>query len=884
MQVVPTSRTPSRPRRPRPWPAALIACCLWRVVCASPFSLAVDEHSGLPVISRGGATALAADFVFWRENWVFADQETRLTVRGPFEYGLAGSNPALNLALLGQVSRSGERQLVWELRFDAHEGVARAIGGGISFSFNLGDFAAQLGEPELLPGNRGWRWGRAGGTDIEMRFEQPLAAIYFERDQKSEIRAFIYKDAIAPGVRQVRATLTVSADVAFTPTLGERFGAVDFRVWPSDILASDTSPVDLSFLNADERPAGKHGMLRTKGDKLVFDDGTAARFWGANLTAYALFATPAAEVRKQARRMSALGFNLVRLVHQDSEWVSPNVFGDQGGADTRALNAQMLEKLDWWIKCLKDEGIYVWLDLHVGRRVKAGDGIRDFDEIRQGKASASIVGYNYVNDSIRDAMQRFNAEYLGHQNRFTGVHYKDEPAIVALLITNENDLTNHFGNALLPDKGVPHHAAIYLREAGRFAARYSLPPDQVWRAWEPGPSKLFLNDLEEHFDASMISQLRSLGARAPIVTTSSWGANPLSSLPALTVGDIIDVHSYGGVGELEKDPLLSASLVDWMAAAHVAGKPLSVSEWGVDYRGSLAPDRHDIPLFVAGSAALQGWDAVMLFAYAQEALDPGQSSASIYHAYNDPALIAMLPAAALLFRQGHVRESSTRYVFAPTEQQLFGEPISAGTSVALRTAAARGRLTIALPQVRELPWLKESPIPAGAQVMRDPRQAQLPPDSSQAASDSGELRRNWALGTFTIDTPRTQAAMGWIGGRTITLPAVTMSVTTRNAAVAVQSLDGAPLGQARRLMISLGARAVPASGKSLPYYAEPLEGTLAIAAPAGLSLYVWDAAAAKARRQAVTFKDGHYLLTLDRKLASRWLTLQAQPPGPARAR
>jgi hypothetical protein len=852
-------------------------------VWASPLSVAVDEHSGLPVIARGGATALASEFVFWRENWVFADQQTHVTVRGPFAYGLEGSNPALNLALLGQVSRSGERQLLWELRFDAHEGVARAIGGGISFSFNLADFAAQLGEPELLAGNRGWRWGRAAGPYIEMRFEQPLAALYFERGQKSEIRAFIYKDAIAPGVRQVRAILTVSADVTLAPTPGERFGAADYRAWPSDSLAGDTSPVDLSFLNADDRPAGKHGVLRAKGDKLVFDDGTAARFWGTNLTAYALFATSAEDVRKQARRIAALGFNLVRLPHHDSEWVNPNVFGDQETGGTRVLSERMLEKLDWWIKCLKDEGVYVWLDLHVGRRVRAGDGIRDFDEIRQGKASASIIGYNYVNDSIRDAMQRFNAAYLDHQNRFTGVRYKDEPAIVALLITNENDLTNHFGNALLPDKGVPHHTAIYLREAGRFATRYSLPQDQVWRAWEPGPSKLFLNDLEERFDAAMISQLRSLGARAPIVTTSSWGMNPLSSLPALTVGDIIDVHSYGGVGELEKNPLLSASLVDWMAAAHVADMPLSVSEWGVDDRGSLAPDRHDIPLFVAGTAALQGWDAVLLFAYAQEALDPRQGTASIYHAYNDPSLIAMLPAAALLFRQGHVHEASTRYVFAPTEQQLFGENIAAGNSVALRTAAVRGRLTIALPQVRELPWLKASTIPEGSRIMRDPHQSQLPPGSSEAASDSGELRRNWDLGTFTIDTPRTQAAMGWIGGRTITLPAVTLSVTTRNAAVAVQSLDGAPLGQARRLMISLGARAVPASGKSLPYYAEPVEGTLAIAAPAGLSLYVWDAAAAKARRQAVAFKDGHYLLTLDRRLTSHWLTLQAQPPvKPAR--
>ena len=40
----------------------------------------------------------------------------------------------------------------------------------------------------------------------------------------------------------------------------------------------------------------------------------------------------------------------------------------------------------------------------------------------------------------------------------------------------------------------------------------------------------------------MMAHLHALGVRAPIVPTSTWGSNPLSSLPALTMGDIIDVH------------------------------------------------------------------------------------------------------------------------------------------------------------------------------------------------------------------------------------------------------------------------------------------------------------------------------------------------------
>ena len=108
----------------------------------------------------------------------------------------------------------------------------------------------------------------------------------------------------------------------------------------------------------------------------------------------------------------------------------------------------------------------------------------------------------------------------------------------------------------MPDKQVPQHNALYMAQAEAFAAKFGLAKDKTWRSWEQGPSKLFLNDLEHRFDAEMIQQLRKIGVKVPIVTTSSWGSDPLSSLPALVSGDMIDVHSYGGVDELEKNPLI----------------------------------------------------------------------------------------------------------------------------------------------------------------------------------------------------------------------------------------------------------------------------------------------------------------------------------------
>src|SRR5262249_40623355 len=154
-------------------------------------------------------------------------------------------------------------------------------------------------------------------------------------------------------------------------------------------------------------------------------------------TAGALFATDRENVRQQARRLSELGFNLLRLHHHDSPWVDPNIFCASKLTDTKSIDPGMLEKLDWWIKCLQDEGVYVWLDLHVQRHLKAGDGIGNFDEIAKGKPTADLKGFNYVNTSIQEAMRRFNEAYVTHLNPFTGLRYKDDPAIIALLLTNE---------------------------------------------------------------------------------------------------------------------------------------------------------------------------------------------------------------------------------------------------------------------------------------------------------------------------------------------------------------------------------------------------------------------------------------------------------------
>ena len=133
-------------------------------------------------------------------------------------------------------------------------------------------------------------------------------------------------------------------------------------------------------------------------------------------------------------------------------------------------------------------------------------------------------------------------------------------------------------------------------------------------------------------------------------------------------------------------------------------------------------------------------------------------------------------------------------------------------------------------------------------------------DAAEAVSDTGELRRNWEQGVFSIDTPMTQAAMGWIGGKKLSLGDVDIEVTTRSATVAVQSLEGKPISQSSRILISLGAQSAVKAGSRGPFHWQPVEGRVTVRAPKGLAPQVSRpplpsdsaSAAAGAERRATT--------------------------------
>jgi len=142
-----------------------------------------------------------------------------------------------------------------------------------------------------------------------------------------------------------------------------------------------------------------------------------------------------------------------------------------------------------------------------------------------------------------------------------------------------------------------------------------------------------------------------------------------------------------------------------------------------------------------------------------------------------------------------------------------------------------------LPETSELPWLQQSIATPGATIITNPKKGLLSENAAESISDTRELRRNWEQGVFTINTRSTQAATGWIGGTPINLSDMDATIVTPSATVVVQSLDGHAISESRSIAIALGARAIPQSGNSLPFFAEPVIGQLSVRAPKGLRLY-----------------------------------------------
>ena len=185
--------------------------------------------------------------------------------------------------------------------------------GGISFKFDAEAFAFDANAPLPVLNDDGSGWTLSFGPALEpirVNFVPKPASIHYERGDRREIRVSFNRPEERIGTKEVTMTVTLPKDGAIVPSTAERLAPPDPATWFDYLQSASSFPVDLSFLNASEKPAGKRGYVRANGSSLEFSDGTPARFWGTNLTASTLFQTSPQYARLHARRLSQLGFDI----------------------------------------------------------------------------------------------------------------------------------------------------------------------------------------------------------------------------------------------------------------------------------------------------------------------------------------------------------------------------------------------------------------------------------------------------------------------------------------------------------------------------------------------------------------------------------------------
>jgi hypothetical protein len=567
-------------------------------------------------------------------------------------------------------------------------------------------------------------------------------------------------------------------------------------------LSWDDMPVDLSFVYAKEKPAGKHGFMKVDGDKFVFEDGAIAKFWGTCFNSAQCF--PSHEhSAKLAKRLAKIGVNIVRFHQMDAEWSTPNIFQFTKGENkpnTLSFDPVSVDRLDYLIYSLKMEGVYIHMDLLTYRRFKEGDGLKDAHLLDD-----SAKPYSTFDKKLIDLQKRYNYDIWTHINPYTGLAYKDDPAIVLVEVTNECDL---FTQKVILEPYRSELEALYRQWAEDKKIKLS---KQKVDFTKPDKTMLeFFIVVNQDYYIEMIQHMRETGVKIPI-TGTNW-TRGVAHLSSLLGTDYTDSHAYtsGGGGwrdfngKFGNQPNMGTAnnMLPGLAFNRVTGKPFFVSEWDNPWPNEW---RAESSLLMASVGSLQGWSGFTIhtYRYSQDedvdmigkpitsrSIGNRAYRGGVFDTFNDPAKFGLFYHAALILRRADVKPSGKTTV-------IKIDDIIAGPNVnALQLTPEQNRVEMVVPGVTA----------KGAVI--SPETSVVNIEKGEVLSDTKELYRNLKKQIGWIDSPRTKAVYGFVGKEgIISLTSMKFNVKTDFATVAISSLTDDPIKNSTNMLLTAVGRA-----------------------------------------------------------------------------
>ena len=207
------------------------------------------------------------------------------------------------------------------------------------------------------------------------------------------------------------------------------------KLFPFYLPWDDSEENVVSLSSWLDKPAGSLGHVSAGQDGHLYVGGKRIRFLGVNICGGAAFPEKE-EAEKIAARLAKFGVNIVRFHHIDASWETFNIF-DKTYGNTRYLNKEALDRLDYFIAQLKENGIYVDLNLLVSRRFTSADGLAGQVNSVDWK-DQQVLGF-FV-DQVTDLEKEYARQLLTHRNSYTGLTYAEDPAVAFIEIVNEQGL------------------------------------------------------------------------------------------------------------------------------------------------------------------------------------------------------------------------------------------------------------------------------------------------------------------------------------------------------------------------------------------------------------------------------------------------------------
>lgn len=615
-----------------------------------------------------------------------------------------------------------------------------------------------------------------------------------------------------------------------------------FPFLPKEETAGYTSEFDRSGLL--ERPAGLHGPLHRSGSSLEFEDGTPIRLWGVD--AGSIPGTP--ELReRQARFWASLGINAVRL-HSVGAWLG----FEQDAAGQPVWDAERLDALDHWFATLAEQGIYsCWSVFYPYTLAETDDYPAELRaELSPTSGGWSTSGVATFRPEIQAAEDRWVTALLQHENPYTGRTYAVDAALASIELRNEDSVFWHWPLNSLTDGSLPAHEAALQADwaewlKGRYADDAALlaawgpegsgsragdslnnPAMGIYAAWEMGaggpvmnPTEVvrmgdfirFLAELQRQGYEDRAAHLRELGFQGLIISTA-WMAGGdgahLANAWTDEALDVVDRHAYegGGAGSWrittgEVDPwthfdhpgegLLS------VAASQEEDHPVFMTEWGL-----VAPDpfhAEAVPLVGLYDLGLQGFDGSFQFTSTSYTWVGGWPGNLSFFA-ETPGTFGLFPALSTAVIEGHVAEAPLA-----AAQRLSLDAVMSGVDARVHPPAGEGfdgGDSLEVPAAVNLLGRVSHQIDGGG----TPERADWGDLSGTITSLGGDLR--WDVpGRFaTVRSAGTQGVVGFAGGQTLDLPDATIALHTDYAVLLLTALDGRPLAESERILLSAVAR------------------------------------------------------------------------------